>query len=449
MVLDLRVGGTYSPFTQEHPSSNMPLSLLGITGASATFPFPNFPGVTATGPFGSYTGLNSGASNFWYGSLVDGHAELSKSFQRHSIKTGMEYLLARDDYQDPESAFASTYPFNFTTIFTNSNPNNGTAVKYGGDGIAALLLGYPGSGTTTAGSSGGAVIQPAPNIQYDYWAGFVQDDWRLTHKLTLNLGLRFSYYSPYTERHNGLEAGFDGSSTQPFNLPNATGTGIATSIAPPANAAVPQGYTGGLYFVNTAAYPSKQYTKRDLEDGFEPRLGASYLLTPNTVLRGGFAVFLAPFYPGVDTNGFSATTYLNATTNNWFTPPTCTAAQNADAYGFCNLTNPYPNGFVQPTGNLLGLSTGLGSSLAFVGPVDLPDKDRVWTVGIERQLPLQMMVDVEYHGNEVNGLGISKNWNALPNCYYYGGVARMPAMRPRSARPSPIRWPATCPAVPL
>jgi len=431
MVLDVRVGGTYSPFTQVHASANMPLSVIGITGATATFPYPNFPAVSATSPFaGSYTGLDSGASNFWYGSLVDGHAELSKSFQRHSVKTGIEYLLARDDYQDPESAFSSgTYPLNFTTIFTSSNPNNtsvtsttasgGEPVKYGGDGIASLLLGYPGSGD--AASSGAATINPAPNIQYDYWAGFVQDDWRLTHKLTLNLGLRYSYYSPYTERHNGLEAGFDFSSTQPFNLPNAAGTGIASSIAPPASAAVPQGYTGGLYFVNTAAYPSRQYTKKDLADGFEPRLGASYLLTPNTVLRGGFAVFLAPFYPGVDNNGFTSTTQLNATTNGWFTPPTCTSSQGADAYGFCNLTNPYPNGYVKPTGNLLGRSTGLGSSLAFAGPVNLPDKDRVWTVGIERQLPLQMMVDVEYHGNEVNGLGISKNWNALPNCYYYGG----------------------------
>jgi Carboxypeptidase regulatory-like domain len=429
-VVDARVGGTYSPFTQVHASANMPLSVLGITGESASFPYPNFPAVSATGPFVSYTSLDSGASNFWYGSLIDGHAELTKTFQRHSIKTGAEYLLARDDYQDPESAFAnSSFPLNFTTIFTSSNPTNtsltstsasgGEPAKYGGDGIASLLLGYPGSGD--AASSGAAVIQPAPNIQYDYWAGFVQDDWRLTHKLTLNVGMRYEYYSPYTERHNGLEAGFNFSSPQPFNLPNATGTGIASSIAPPASAAVPQGYTGGLYFVDTAAYPSRQYTKRDLEDGFDPRIGASYILTPNTVLRGGFAVFLAPFYPGVQTNGFSSTTQLNATTNNWFTPATCSSSQGADAYGFCNLTNPYPNGYVQPTGNLLGLSTGLGSSLAFAGPVNLPDKDRVWTVGIERQLPLNMMVDVEYHGNEVNGLGISKNWNALPDCYYYGG----------------------------
>jgi hypothetical protein len=409
LVLDFRVGGTYSPFTQVHASSNMPLSVIGMSGETTSFPYPNFPAIGITGAFGGQTSLDSGASNFWYGSLVDGHAEVSKAFQRHSIQTGAEYLLARDDYQDPESAFAST-PFDFTTIFTNSNPTSGTAAKYGGDGVAALLLGYP--------TSGAATITPAPNIQYGYWAGFVQDNWRLTSKLTLNLGLRYSYYGPYHERHNGLEAGFDFSTTQPFNLPNAAGTGIASSTPPPASASVPQGYTGGLYYVDTPSYPSRDYTSRNLNDGWQPRIGASYHLYRNTVLRGGFGIYVAPLYPGVDTNGFSSTTNFNASTNSNYTPATCTASQGADAYGYCNLTNPYPNGYVQPTGSLLGLSTGLGGNIAFAGPTYMPYKDRVWTAGIEEQLPGQMIVDVEYHGSEVTGFGISKNWNALPNCYY-------------------------------
>jgi hypothetical protein len=422
MVLDARVGGTYSPFTQVHASSHMPLSLLGMTGATTSFPYPNFPGIAPTGPFVSYTSLDSGASNFWYGSLIDGHAEVSKTFQRHSIKTGIEYLLARDDYQDPESAFGT---FNFDTTFTNSSATNttttttngvttySTPAKYGGDGIASLLLGYP--------TSGAATINPAPNIQYDYWAGFVQDDWRITPKLTLNLGLRWEYYSPYTERHNALEAGFNLSSTQPFNLPNATGTGIASSNAPPASAAVPQGYTGGLYFVATPSYPSRDYLYKCLNCGWDPRFGASWLLNRNTVLRGGYAVFTTPLYPGVDNTGFSSPTTFVASTNSAFTPATCSAAQNADAYGFCNLTNPYPNGYVQPTGNLLGLSTGLGGNISVTGPRYDPGKDQVWTVGLERQLPLNMMVDVEYHANRTTRTGVSKNWNTLPECYYYGG----------------------------
>ena len=158
MVLDLRVGGTYSPFTQVHPSDHMPLSVLGMTGATATFPFPNFPGVTATGPFGSYTSLNSGAGNYWYGSLVDGHAELSKSLQKHSIKTGVEYLLARDDYQDPESSFPpppSTLPRSSPTTTPPTAPRRNTVAM----ASRSLLLGYPGSGSSST-SSGAAVIQP-------------------------------------------------------------------------------------------------------------------------------------------------------------------------------------------------------------------------------------------------------------------------------------------------
>jgi hypothetical protein len=48
----------------------------------------------------------------------------------------------------------------------------------------------------------------------------------------------------------------------------------------------------------------------------------------------------------------------------------------------------------------------------------LTNKDFVWAVGIEQQLPLNMVVGVEYHATELNAIGVSKNWNALPNSYY-------------------------------
>jgi hypothetical protein len=413
MVLDLRSGGFYHPFTIPRPGDNIDLSKLGFTGATLSFPHPNFPAVAASGPFGSYTSLNSGASYYEYSSLADNSAILSKSFQRHSLKTGFNFDVYRTDPQGPVSSFSGSSPITFNTTFTNSNPSSGSAASNGGDGVAALLLGYPSSGT--------ANIVPSPAYEWIYWAGFVQDDWRITNKLTLNLGFRWDYMSPITERHNMLEAGFDFSSSQPFNLPNSTGTTIASSNVPPASLSLPQGYHGGLSFVNTSSYPSRQYFYRELGDRWQPRLGAAWHVFPNTVLRGGYAVYFAMNYPSVQNNGFSSNTSINASTNSNFTPATCTSAQGADAYGFCNISNPYPNGYVSPTGTLLGLSTGIGGPITFNGPAWAPYKNNVWSVGIEQQLPLQMMVDIEYSGNDISGVGVGKNWNALPNCYYYGG----------------------------
>ena len=416
MVLNLRTGGLYHPLVILRPGDNVPLSSLGFSGATLSFPRANFPAVSASGPFASYNGLTSGASNYQYSSIDDNYAVLSKSFQKHSLKTGFEFLMERDDPQGPVSSFANTgttTAITFDNTFTKNNATNSSAVANGGDGIAALLLGYP--------SSGAATIVPAPAYEWNYWAGFVQDDWRVTRKLVLNLGFRYDYLSPYTERHNQLEAGFDFSSTNPFNLPNANGTAIASSNAPPASPAVPQGYHGGLYFVNTPQWPSRLYYRQEFFDRWQPRIGVSYHMLPNTVLRGGYGLFFAPSYPGPTNAGFSSNTSFVPSTNGNFTPPTCTSAQGADAYGFCNISDPYPNGYVSPTRTLLGLSTGLGGNITFIGPSWVPVRDYIWTVGLEQQLPLQTMVDIEYHGNRADGLGVTKNWNALPNCYYYGG----------------------------
>ena len=412
MVLNLRTGGNYHPLVQIRPGAGAPLASLGFSGATVSFPDANFPGVSASGPFAGYDSLTNGASQFTESTLDDNLAVLSKSFHKHSLKTGFEFLNEENNELNPVSSFAST-AFAFDNTFTKNNATNSSAAANGGDGIAALLLGYP--------SGGGATINPSLAFEWNYWAGFVQDDWRVTGKLVLNLGFRYDYLSPYTERHNQLEAGFDFSDSNPFNLPNANGTAIASSNAPPASTAVPQGYHGGLYFMNSSQWPSRLYYRREFFDRWQPRIGASYHMFQNTVLRGGYGLFLAPTYPAPDENGFSAPTSVNTSTNANYTPAACTSAQAADAYGFCNISNPYPNGYVQPTKSLLGLSTGLGGAVTYIGPSWLPLRDYIWTAGLEQQLPFQTVVDIEYHGNRADGLGVGKNWNALPNCYYVYG----------------------------
>jgi Carboxypeptidase regulatory-like domain/TonB dependent receptor len=403
MVLNLRTGGQYAPFYQPRLGANFPLSSIGIKGATAAFPANGFPGVALSGPSGGYSGLQSGASIYDYSGLINSTAILSKSLQKHTLKFGFQYNKDRDSVQSTKSAISSGN-FTFDTHLTNANPSN-TNVSNGGDGVAALLLGYPSSGTAT-------IISP-PTYDWHYWGVFVQDDWRITSKLTLNLGLRYDFESPVTERHNYLNAGFDLISQNPMNQGAACS---AASCTPPANG-VPQGYHGGLDFVSAS---NRQPFVTERGDRWQPRIGGAYHIWQNTVVRGGFAMFLAP-NPTLGSNvGFNQNTAL-AIPGNFYTPASCSAAQNGDAHGFCNMVNPYPNGFITPTGSSLGLSTSVGQAITYTDPQRDYPKSEQWSADVEQQLPFRMVLDAAYHGNSVWGLGITKNWNALPACYYLGG----------------------------
>ncbi len=98
-----------------------------------------------------------------------------------------------------------------------------------------------------------------------YWAGFVEDDYRVSRKLTLNIGLRWDYESPITDRYNSLEAGFDPNAANPFAVPGMS-------------------LKSGLLFVTPG---DRLPFHRDLNN-WQPRLGLAYNVAPNTVIRAGY-----------------------------------------------------------------------------------------------------------------------------------------------------------------
>jgi hypothetical protein len=417
-VLDLHTGFQYHPVTVDRQGQNYNPTGIGMVSLPALLQ--NFPGLNPPGGIGgSYGGSNgaalqSGTGQFTHFYFWDNTAMVNKALARHNLKAGGEALLFWDNVNNTSTIGT----FSSSTAFTQNNVNSGPSASAGfGDGIASLMLGYA--------TGGGATIQQAPAYKWNYYAAFLQDDWRVSDKLTLNLGVRYDYESPVTERHNGMNASFDSTATQPFCLPNTLGTGIASCQAPSTIAPGSPGYFGGLTFLGKGV---KLPFYRELLDRFQPRIGGAYRLTKNDVLRGGFGITIGPSPQVQQNQGFSANTPFVSSVNSNFTPPTCTAAQGGDAYGFCTLTNPYPNGVVQPTGSLLGLSTFLGQS------VSIWDKDysyshtSMYVMGLQHQFPSQIMVDVSYHGAYTSGLGsggpasggapVTKNINALPACYY-------------------------------
>ena len=379
--LDARVGGIYHPFGLVYPgASNYNLPGIGIS--STGLPYQSFPGTSFTD---SYGGLAAGAggqiSEFTLGSAS---VLLSKAIRKHSIRIGFEGNLSRYNVQNPNSGFGT---FNFTRQFTqrNSSGNAGSTSNTGGDinsgnPIASLLLGYP--------SSGSYGNQVAYALQQVYQAYFLQDDWRITNKLTVNLGLRWDYEAPLTERFNRQNAGFCTTCTNP----------LQASVA---------GLTllGGLTFVNGS---NRTPFAKDLNN-FQPRVGLAYQLNSQTVLRGGFGIIYFNTLESPIGQGFSASTSYVATTDN--------------THPATSLANPFPSGVNLPTGSTLGLATQLGANLNFPDPNHVQPKMIQYSASVQTQLPASTVLQVAYVGNKVSQLEITKNINALPAQYLNQGAA--------------------------
>ncbi len=294
-------------------------------------------------------------------------AENTRIFSAHTLRFGVETRLLRSN--DTESG-SSTGNFTFTNAITQG-PNPNAATSTAGNAIASLLLGV-GSGSMLIDSKDDAT-------QSHYFGAFVQDDWKATRKLTLNLGLRWDLDVPRTERYNRMET-FDPYIPSPL----ASQTGIA-------------GLSGGTVFVGVNGNPRRQFDPQ--WHNFNPRFGFAYEATPNTVIRGGYGIFYAASLrianATIGNEGFSASTAY-AGSPNGLTPAVY-------------LSNPFPSGLNLPTGSSQGLLTGIGSS--FENPLSGDNKvpySENWNFDVQRQLPGDILIDAAYvgsHGVHLNMAG--------------------------------------------
>ena len=146
------------------------------------------------------------------------------------------------------------------------------AIAIEGNPFATILLGYPHDASVH--------IVPAVADKSKETAFYVQDDWKVTPRLTVNMGLRYEWSTPYTERYNRLQ----------FN--DFTGdTGISIPVPRDASGQFPQfGQIGEIRGVST--FPTSGHRNAPVDrNNWAPRLGFAYQLTSNTVLRGGAGVF--------------------------------------------------------------------------------------------------------------------------------------------------------------
>ncbi len=298
---------------------------------------------------------------------------LTKLLGRHQLKAGGEFRYGKSIVNDPLNG-TSFGNFQFTRNFTSLRPNIGNLTAAdGGNAFASFLLGYMASSSVTR--------SPIFDWRSAYTGVFLQDDWRLTSRLTLNLGLRWDYESPITEQANQVNGGFD---------PTAL---AAVCEACPASG-LPQNLVGGLTFADGAFY------SRDLNN-FGPRAGFTYQPTSRMVVRGGYGL-----------------TYLDSSTNRGtstgFTRGTpYVASLDAGRTPANRLANPYPDGLLTPIGPAAGAATALGTSINF----DIRDRKipefHQWSIGGQYELFWKSVLEVAYIGSMTRKIGINRPINDL------------------------------------
>jgi Carboxypeptidase regulatory-like domain len=306
-----------------------------------------------------------------------------KVFHGHSIKMGVDFESIRSISLVPPAA-RGTYTFDG---FFTSKPGAANT----GFGAADFLL----------NQMNGATLSNANLYHNSHWyrAAFVQDDWTVTQKLTLNLGLRYEFFQPDKEI-NGRQASF--LVTGPLNPGSSTATLTYTSGFQ-GQTLIPA-ITNYLTANNVSvAYSSNPSLANAQKENFSPRVGFALSVTPETVVRGGFGIFFGGL-ESIGGPGFLEN-YPFQFTSSFPRPGTCTA-------GNCPA-----NGISVDTGFQAQISGGLAnfvSQPAFVG-IDANVKtpySEGYNLTVERSINGNTVASVGYVGAVNRHLQISPNVNS-------------------------------------
>ena len=314
--------------------------------------------------------------------------DMVKVIGKHTVKIGFDgrrYQLRYTNYGN------SSGGFEFGPNFMSSGNGTGaTTPTFGGD-LASFEFGLP-----TAGQYD---INAESDLRQYYVGTFIQDDWRVTNQLTLNVGFRFDIDTPFGEKFGRTVNGFN---------PSATNAVSGTQLpAPVSESGVAGGGTYTVASINALGgltFPSSNRgAPYQINSGFgSPRIGFSYtpaLFNNKTVIRGGFGVFVAPEGVSelsaagvvssneyINQEGFSQTTNYVATNNSYQTPAN-------------TLSNPFPSGFQQPVGSSLGASTFLGQAISFLAPNEHDPYSERWTLGVQQAVTSSTLLEILYVGN--------------------------------------------------
>lgn len=332
---------------------------------------------------------------------------LTHVVKHHTLHYGAEFMLFHDI---PGGVGQPNGTFGFGTGYTWQNPKNGNNT---GGSIADLALGYP---------DGGSVQDNAPPYEsYKEYGAYIQDDWKIRHNLTFNLGIRWDTETSPVDRQNHLAAGLCMTCVNPISSQITGGV-------------LPNGATMVSPMLGTAQFASSSLPAYENTIGtFQPKFGFSYALRKDLVVRGGWGLGTAM---GIELGGASPwqqSTGYNAQSNsdNW-TP--------TESF---NQGNPYPNGYTKPEGSSLGGLTFVGDQLS------LDQRDRKipvvqsYSFGFQGELPLHIIADLEYVGMRTIDIRTSRQLDGLSTADVAKGLANADYLDQQVPNPFYGKLPAT------
>jgi len=295
--------------------------------------------------------------------------EVSDIRGRHTIKFGTDFRLYN---QTPLQGFPVQHTYSFAKSQTQG-PNPLTASLTAGDGFASFLTGF---------GSGSIRNAPALAVRNAYWALYANDEVKLG-RLTVNLGVRWEYEQPRTERHNRF-ATFDFTRAFPIRVaafPNLTGV-----LTHPGQEGEPRSHFDPVW------------------KNFGPRIGIAYRVSNKLVIRTGYGMFFSPRWGTTSAGGFGVSGEEIVT--DWV----------ASLDGVTPL-NPLSNPF--PTGVLVRPATTAGQ-LQLGQNIEIQDRrsrnntyTQQWNFGLQRQLPGNIVVEAAYAGNKGTRLPVGLQWNQV------------------------------------
>ncbi|MGJ5817600.1 carboxypeptidase regulatory-like domain-containing protein [Paludibaculum fermentans] len=376
LLLETRVGLNryFTPrVTRSYGFDVTKLSMNAIVNSQMQLPvFPNF-------SIGDMSGLGAAADDH----LIQANdsytaaGSLTWIHSAHNFKFGTEFRTYRaNNNQMCGSILALGFGRGFTQ---GSDPN--VAATNAGFGYASFLLGDA--------SSGGLTRCPTVTYQVPYGAVYAQDDWKVTPRITLNLGLRYEVEGALTDRYNAM------SMWDPTAAYSSGGINM----------------TGGLVYpgVNGRGRGNRQVSYKD----FEPRLGLSYQLFKKTVVRSSYGILHLPttgVIVRVGQSGFAATSAMVTSVDGGFTPSG-------------NIANPFPDGINLPSGSSQGLLTGIGTSIGGNLLNLQRGYSQQWNFNVQQELGGGWIVELGYMGNRGVSLPANRTFRYLPQSVLSQGTA--------------------------
>lgn len=438
VVGDLNIAGSRFVYLRSPILSDYDLTQLGWPASYNSVPSnPMRTPPTPAFPFSGDIGRSQGNS-----AIGDHNTQYNVSPQltvirgKHTVQFGGQYELGLDNYYQTNIASGA---FGFLGSWTAQQSLQGgtvTALPNTGFAFADFLLGLAQNGPQTFinQTEGAAQVPAQTQGRQTYRAGYVNDTWHYTSKLTLNLGLRWEFQGPWSERYNRL------SYWNP-SLTNATVTGCSGTLGSPC--------IGDVSLVENGPNGSRNNIPLDKKE-LAPRLGFAYSFNPKTVLRGGYGVFWVPNYVVFQLNPDNdiinlATTPFFGTLNHGLSPSASLDASNCTAVGggyaafiaSCANAGPFgANGILGPpgrTGNTSAFVAANGSPT--LAPYLLPKPAYVeqYNLDIQRELPGKFFADVAYagsHGVHLANYNPSIVINQIPDSYITQAAAQFAAGQP-------------------